>query len=178
MKLAPNTFFYCFSWCASSKTGITGTTYEIFWFSSSSLDCQETVLFDIELLFCFHSLSRDYPNYTFIISALFFFFHRAIRSVQNSRTEWWWRMRKGVDMYVYVFRSWWECTNDIQIYFCKSLSSLAQYKDSSNQNNNDISGRRESPSKKDMKTKYFFRGQNERVIFTFQCGVSKHTVST
>ena len=133
---------------------------------------------DIELLFCFHSLSRDYPNYTFIISALFFFFHKAIRSVQNSRTEWWWRMRKGVDMYVYVFRSWWECTNDIQIYFCKSLSSLAQYKDSSNQNINDISGRRESPSKKDMKTKYFFHGQNERVIFTFQCGVSKHTVST
>ena len=85
---------------------------------------------------------------------------------------------KGVDMYVYVFRSWWECTNDIQIYFCKSLSFLAQSKDSSNQNNNDISGRRESPSKKDMKTKYFFRGQNERVIFTFQCGVYKHTVST
>lgn len=97
---------------------------------------------------------------------------------QNSRTEWWWRMRKGVDMYVYVFRSWWECTNDIQIYFCKSLSSLTQSNDSSNQNNNYFSGRRESPSKKDMKTKDFFHGQNERVIFTFQRGVSKHTVST
>lgn len=59
-----------------------------------------------------------------------------------------------------------------------SLSSLAQSNDSSNQNNNYFSGRRESPSKKDMKTKDFFRGQNERVIFTFQCGVSKHTVST
>lgn len=166
MKLTPNTFFYCLSWCASSQTEITGTLYETLWLISSSL------------LFCFHSLSRDYPNYTFIICAFFFFFHKAIRSVQNSRTEWWRRMRKGVDMYVYVSRSWWECTNDIQIYFCKSLSSLTQSNDSSNQNNNYFSGRRESPSKKDMKTKDFFHGQNERVIFTFQCGVSKHTVST
>lgn len=116
---------------------------------------------------------------TLLLSVLCFSFStKQFGQFQNSRTEWWWRMRKGVDMYVYVFRSWWECTNDIQIYFCKSLSFLAQSKDSSNQNNNDISGRRESPSKKDMKTKYFFRGQNERVIFTFQCAVSKHTVST
>ena len=116
---------------------------------------------------------------TLLLSVLCFSFStKQFGQFQNSRSEWWRRMRKGVDMYVYVSRSWWECTNDIQIYFCKSLSSLAQSKDSSSQNNNDISGRRESPSKKDMKTKDFFRGQNERVIFTFQCGVSKHTVST
>lgn len=116
---------------------------------------------------------------TLLLSVLSFSFStKQFGQFQNSRSEWWRRMRKGVDMYVYVSRSWWECTNDIQIYFCKSLSSLTQSNDSSNQNNNYFSGRRESPSKKDMKTKDFFHGQNERVIFTFQCGVSKHTVST